>query len=466
MLFTNGLMSPYFKKVPNRNSAALNIRFKQEITRLFYKQAPFVSSSLFLVLGVFYYFFKGIIPDDILTVWVGVNLLFSVSLLLTYIAYRRHASEFHTDLWLKAYVILMVLQDLSLGMLGPMSTLITDETSRLFILFLLAGMAAGAIATRAILFKVYLLSISALLLPIALTYSIMDYSLAGAILGLTLVFYVFMLFVGKNYSDSISTNIHLWLNLEQEIEARKQTEKDLLQAKQSAEIANETKNQFLASVSHELRTPLNGIIGFSSALKKSQLSEQQALYAKHIGSCSNTLLHMVNDVLDITTIESGHLELRDYPFNLSQEMDEVVALAQRLSEDKGLTFEYRIAPEVPQHFIGDGQRVKQVINNLVSNAIKYTEQGTITLDITAVSTNAESALIQFAVEDSGIGIPASAHATLFDSFTQASTFDNKRHDGVGLGLSIVNNLLQQMHGEINFESEEVPLLDQDFELPE
>jgi signal transduction histidine kinase len=339
-------------------------------------------------------------------------------------------------------------------MLGAMGTLITDEIYQFLILFLLAGTVAGAIATRGILFKVYFLAISSLLLPIIITLTFTtDYALSGALLGLTLVFYAFMLSVGKNYSDTIGTNIHLWLNLEREVEAHKQTEKELLQAKQRAEIANETKNQFLASISHELRTPLNGIIGFSSALRKSHLDGPQMSYAEHIGSCSRTLLNMVNDVLEITTIEAGHLELHPHPFNLSHEMNEVVALAQRLAEDKGLHFEYHIAADLlPSQLIGDMHRAKQVINNLISNAIKYTDRGHVKLEVSCLSVDQERALIHFVVEDSGIGIPAAAHATLFDSFTQASSFDHRRHDGVGLGLFIVSNLLQQMHGEINFES--------------
>lgn len=429
-------------------------RFKQEITRLFYKQAPFVSISLFFVLGISYTFFNGILPDTILVTWIAFNLLFSIALLLCYFAYRHYDPTLNSDFWLKFYILLEVLQDISLGTLGPMSAFVADETTRLFILFLLAGAAAGAIATRGILFKVYLTSISALLIPAAITHAVMDHTLSNVMLLLTLVFYIFMLFVGKNYSDNIRNNIFLWLNLEQEVETRKHTEKELLQAKLSAEIANETKNHFLASVSHELRTPLTGIIGFSSALNNSSLIEPQKSYAEHIGLCSNTLLNMVNDVLDITTIEAGGLELRHAPFNLLHEMNEVIALAQRLSADKGLSFEHHVSANLPKNFIGDSHRIKQIINNLISNAIKYTDKGFIKLDITLSSVTEHVAHIQFNISDSGIGIPQNAHATLFETFTQAKRLDNKRYDGVGLGLSIVSSLLQKMNGQIEFDTEE------------
>ncbi|MEN8170853.1 MAG: histidine kinase dimerization/phospho-acceptor domain-containing protein [Pseudomonadota bacterium] len=351
----------------------MDTRFKQEITRLFYKQVPFVSISLFFVLAAAYYFLKKTVPDVILISWVAVNLTLSITLLLIYFAYQRRADERNASFWFNIYVALLLLQDVSLGMLGPMSALTGDDLSKFFILFLLAGMAAGTIATRGIRFETYILSASALLLPVGLTHAVMDHELSGAILILTTVFYIFMLFVGKNYSDTISSNIHLWLNLEQEIETRKLTEVELTRAKQVAEIANQTKNQFLANVSHELRTPLNGIIGFSSALSKCKLDNSAASFVDHIGRCSKSLLSMVNDVLDISTIEAGKLELREHPFNLSNEIDEVVALAQRLSEDKGLTFECHMAANLPQNLIGDAQRIKQILNNLIHNSIKYTE---------------------------------------------------------------------------------------------
>ena len=441
-----------FHQYASRVPLELDKQLNNEITSLYYKQAPFVSISLIFILIVIYYFLQHQVPQNLLLLWTVINLVFSLALLLTSVAYNNRSGNESSGFWLGVYVVLMVCQDLSFGLIGPMTAIVTDEIYRFLILFILAGSAAGAITTRGILFKLYVVSITLQLAPITITFMISDRQLAGAMMILTMVFYAFMLFVDKNYSSSIRNSISLWLNLQSEIEARKESEVKLLEAKRRAEVANEAKNHFLASVSHELRTPLNGILGFSAALNKSPLNDTDKDYVEQIDHCSKNLLSMVNDILDITTIEAGGLELHDYPFSLSSELKEVAALAQRLAEDKGLQFSYRMAEEVPQYLRGDGQRVKQVINNLISNAIKYTEEGSVALSVQLDSLDDNRARLRFKVEDTGIGIAQSAHATLFDTFTRGS--DGKaRYDGVGLGLSIVKSLLQQMGGEISFESE-------------
>ncbi len=431
----------------------MSTQFDREITQLLYKQAPSVSVSQFFMVPICYYYFSNLLPHGPLGIWAAANLLFATALLFTWFFYRKHDSQYSTKTWLAFYTTLVVLQETGLGMLGPLSILLADDTSRFLVLFILAGSSAGAIVTRGILFKIYFISITLQLTPVAITYALIESPVSSVILALTVVFYFFMLFVARNYSESIRDNIQLRLDLEHEMEVRESTEIELRQAKQVAEAANKTKNHFLASISHELRTPLNGIIGFTTALRETKLDLPQKEYASHIGNCSNTLLHMVSDVLDITTIEAGKMKLRHYPFNLSQEMEEVTGLAKQLAEGKGLRFDCTIATELPRHLIGDGQRLKQIVNNLVSNAIKYTDEGYVRLGIEPVSLEGDRASLLFTIEDSGIGIPQEAQSTLFDSFTQANNNPNKHYDGVGLGLSIVSNLLQAMEGRIGVESE-------------
>lgn len=426
--------------------------FEKEITRLFYKQAPFVSFGLFFIIAAAYYVLKDELPSLILNTWAAAMLLIGIAILIIYYRYLRSKHKHNHQFWLTLYIAVSIFQEFLLGMLGPMSALLNDDTSRFFVLFLLAGSAAGAIASHGMLFSVFFFSISGLLLPVLITYAMIDYSLANVMLAMTLVFYFFLLFVGHNYSSSIRRNIYLLIDLEREIENSKRTEAELLRAKQSAEIASQAKSQFLASISHELRTPLNGIIGFSSALGKTSLDKIQRSYASHIDSCSKSLLHLVSDVLEITSVESGKMELRPHPFNLTKEMNEVAGLAQRLAQDKGLKFEYHLQNKLPEHLVGDSYRLKQIVNNLLSNAIKYTNHGHVRLSIGLSSLEDETARLTFMVEDSGIGIPEENYHTLFDTFTQGTNPDNHRYDGVGLGLSIVSKLLKAMHGSIEFNS--------------
>lgn len=453
MHYADTVKSMDFNRTIQRSSNALDSRFKQEITRLFYKQAPFVSFGLFFIIAAAYFVLQGELPTTLLRSWAIAMLFISSSILLCYFGFQRSEHKDNTRFWLTLYIAISIVQEFSLGMLGAMSALINDDTSRFFILFLLAGSTAGAIASHGMLFSVFLLSVTGLLLPVAITYALSDLPLAGVLLTMTLVFFFFMLFVGHNYSVSIRNNIYLWIDLEREIESRKKTEAELLSAKQAAEVASQAKNHFLASISHELRTPLNGIIGFVSALGKTPLDADQRGYTNHIDSCSKNLLHMVSDVLDISTIEAGKMELHPYPFSLEEEMQEVAALAQRLSEEKGLKFEYHLAEELPRSFIGDSHRLKQILNNLLNNAIKYTERGHIRLEAGLSSMDEQTTRITFVVEDSGIGIPKDDYRTLFDTFTQGSNPNSRRYDGVGLGLSIVARLLQAMHGSIEFHSE-------------
>jgi len=288
-------------------------------------------------------------------------------------------------------------------------------------------------------------------------------------LVLTVIYLLFMLSVARNYSASISKSILLWLDnekligelrgskaeieqinsgLRKEIEQRKRMEAELLQAKERAERASAAKNQFLANVSHELRTPLNGIIGFSAILEKAPLSEEQMGFVRQIDRSANSLLRNVNDILDITAIEAGHLKLYQQPFSLRTEVGDVLALVRPLAEQKGLRLEGRFAEEVADGLLGDASRLKQIITNILSNAIKYTETGSIELRVRQAETTGFGLLLHFEVEDTGIGIPESATMSVFDNFTQVESFDHKRVDGVGLGLAIVKNLLNKMGGRI------------------
>jgi signal transduction histidine kinase/CheY-like chemotaxis protein len=338
---------------------------------------------------------------------------------------------------------------------------------------MLGGMAAGGIATRAVMFSTYVASLVGLLSPIIIAMAFAGNSISGGMFALTLVFLVFMLSVARNYSRSIRNNVLLWLDNEhligelveskkevedansvlvREIDQRLQTEEELVLAKERAEQASAAKNQFLANISHELRTPLNGILGFNAILKRSALEPDDKLYVSQIERSARTLLNMVNDILDITSIEAGHLKLCERGFSLRDELDDVIAVARTQAANKSLALNFEIAPDVPDRLHGDPDRLKQVLHNLIGNAIKYTEQGTVTVRVQGVADSAGGVTLGVEVEDSGMGIAESVRPFLFDNFTQGESFEHKKSEGVGLGLAIVKNLLDKMGGTIEFES--------------
>lgn len=455
-------------------SHRMNKKLDKELLALLFRQAPMVSISLYALLGVALYFLWDELPRQVLLLWGGVNFVLSSLLLLGCWLYRRAGDIESPDRWINGYTYLTLLQDIAWGAIGPLSFTIGNPFYELLTLFMLAGMTAGGLITRGVVFRIYIVSSLSLLTPIIITLALRGEPLSEAMLVLTLIYLVFMLSVAKNYSGSIRKNFLLWLDneklvqelrrsnsqvedanrgLTREIERRREVEAELLQAKERAEQASEAKNQFLASVSHELRTPLNGIIGFTAILDKATLEGKLKGYVGQIGKSANNLLRLVNDILDITAIEAGHLKLHEAPFSLRTEMGEVAAILQPMAERKNLGLTSRIDDDVPDVVHGDADRLRQVISNLLSNALKYTDKGDVSLHIGLLHGGDETIVLEFVVTDSGIGIPDSALATLFDNFTRVEGFESHHNEGVGLGLAIVKNLLAEMHGQIRVESE-------------
>lgn len=464
----------------------MNLKLDKELSALLYKQAPLVSLSLFALLGAALYFFWGKLPQHILLGWAAVNLTLNIVLLLASWAYRRAGEVENGKAWINGYVYLTMVQDFSWGMIGPMSFLVESQVYQLLTLLMLGGMSAGAIVTRGAVFRAYAVCIVGLLTPISITMALQSEPFTDGMLLLNVIFMLFLLSVAKSYSGVIRKNFLLWLDneklveqlsrsneqvedanrgLTREIDQRKRIEGELVSAKERAERASEVKNQFLASVSHELRTPLNGIIGFTSILGKEALPREHQVFVSQIGKSANNLLSIVNDILDITSIEAGHLKLNEKPFSLRTEMDEVVAILRPEAEKKRLQLELNIGEEVADWLNGDPNRLRQVVSNLLSNAVKYTEKGRVRLNISRKEETAGKVRLRFDISDTGIGIPGEALSTLFDNFTRVENFEAHQNDGVGLGLAIVKNLLQKMGGHIQVESEPGAGSCFSFELP-
>jgi two-component system, sensor histidine kinase and response regulator len=391
---------------------------------------------------------------------------------MTLLRDRRAREVCSSALWTRRFTLGAAATGLAWGLsvfLLPSQVL----TYQVFLGFVISGMVAGAIPSLSACLAAYLFYMLGALVPFALRMLVIGDELAYTFLALILLFAVFMWLNARRYHRTLRHSLELGhvnldlvvgltqekeriaglnLELEREIEERRATEAALVVAKEQAESASIAKGQFVANMSHEIRTPMNGVLGMLEMLSDERLTAEQRELVEVAHTSAESLLNVINDILDFSKIESGRIDLEEIPFEPRRLVEDIASLFTASARSKQIELMCFVSPELPGRVVGDPHRLRQVLTNVLGNAVKFSLSGEVQLRVDVCGTDAERTRICFEISDTGIGMTPEQLKRLFTPFVQADGSTTRRFGGSGLGLAISKDLIELMGGDIEVES--------------
>jgi signal transduction histidine kinase len=380
--------------------------------------------------------------------WLVVVVVAAARLVLAKAYHRARPDEFCAAAWCRRFILGATVSGLVWGAGALLFMAGAPKHEQLFVAFVVAGMVAGAVPILAPVFAAFRIFALTIVVPLAgVVLWKADSRLDWAFGLIAILFLVAVMRSARAMHDRLDGSLRLAFE-------KSQLVADLERSREAAEEASRMKSQFLATMSHEIRTPMNGVMGMTDLLMTTGLDDEQRDYAGLIKSSAVSLLTIINDVLDFSKIEAGRMELHVNDFDLVEMLDETLRVLAIQAREKGLKFSRELDTSLPPLLRGDPGRLRQVLINLVGNAIKFTDTGEISVKVAPIRLSDTRALLRFDVRDSGIGMPADKLTQLFTPFNQLDGGATRKFGGTGLGLSISRRLAEMMGGEVGVESEE------------
>jgi signal transduction histidine kinase len=413
------------------------------------------------------------LPHLVLSVWLGMMaLLFLFRTIVTYTRlYDLERKQFYVEIARRWYIMAVLITGAGWGIT---STLMfpNDQLEQTVLAFILAGVAASGVTLSNVAW-VYSGFVALALVPLMVRLFYIGGEVYYALSAMTGLFMLVMIMaVYRMYlassdalrleytNEELIQNLteagveleHMNTELTEEIDYVKRMEQELKQARDKAEEMSQAKGEFLANMSHEIRTPMNGVIGTLQLLADTHLEDSQKDYVNTAHKSAQALLTILNDILDLSKIEAGKLNIELIPLDIRDIVNDLVTLHAMGAQEKGVSLSADIDGEIPQVLKGDPTRIRQILANLVSNALKFTDEGSVKVHLKLQSLEGRQADIRFEVEDTGVGIEKDIKDRLFEEFTQADGSTTRKYGGTGLGLAIVKQLVEIMHGEFGVDS--------------